>query len=77
MKTATLAYAESHLSLLVSAVEAGEEILLTRRGQPVARIVPESGPSMPSAWSDVQAWVSSGLVHPGPTVAELREQDLL
>jgi len=33
--------AKSNLSKLVERVEAGEEIVLTRRGEPAARLVPE------------------------------------
>jgi prevent-host-death family protein len=32
--------AKTHLSALLEAVEAGEEIVITRRGRPVARLVP-------------------------------------
>ncbi|GHC53526.1 type II toxin-antitoxin system Phd/YefM family antitoxin [Neogemmobacter tilapiae] len=32
--------AKTHLSELLAAVEAGEEVLITRRGKPVARLVP-------------------------------------
>ena len=32
--------AKTHLSRLLSRVEAGEEILISRAGQPVARLVP-------------------------------------
>lgn len=40
MSTVTLAQAKTHLSRLLDQVEAGEEIVITRRGQPVARISP-------------------------------------
>jgi prevent-host-death family protein len=33
--------AKTHLSKLVERVEAGEEIVITRRGEPAARLVPE------------------------------------
>jgi prevent-host-death family protein len=32
--------AKTHLSALLEAVEADEEVLITRRGKPVARLVP-------------------------------------
>ncbi len=32
--------AKTHLSRLLSRVEAGEEILISRAGQPIARLVP-------------------------------------
>ena len=37
--------AKTHLSELLAAVEKGETIVITRRGRPVARLVPE--PAMP------------------------------
>ena len=36
-----LAEAKVHLSALLDAVEAGEEVVITRRGQPIARVVRE------------------------------------
>jgi len=41
MRSLSLAEAKSHLSAIVDRVEAGEEVVITRRGRPVARIVPE------------------------------------
>lgn len=41
MQSLSLAEAKSHLSAIVDRVEAGEEVVITRRGRPVARIVPE------------------------------------
>jgi prevent-host-death family protein len=39
MHTVTLAEAKAHLSELLNQIEAGEEVIITRRGQPVARLV--------------------------------------
>ncbi|MFM9101544.1 MAG: type II toxin-antitoxin system Phd/YefM family antitoxin, partial [Cyanobium sp.] len=39
MRTVGLAEAKAQLSALLDAVEAGEEVVITRRGQPVARVV--------------------------------------
>lgn len=41
MRTLTLAETRSHLSAVVDQVIAGEEIVITRRGRPVARIIAE------------------------------------
>lgn len=41
MRSMTLADAKTQLSAVVDSVEAGEEIVITRRGKPVARIVAE------------------------------------
>ena len=47
MSTVTLADAKTHLSHLLDQVEAGEEVVITRRGQPVARISPVEKPKRP------------------------------
>ncbi|MEI7951982.1 MAG: type II toxin-antitoxin system Phd/YefM family antitoxin [Synechococcaceae cyanobacterium ELA182] len=44
MRTVGLAEAKAQLSALLDAVEAGEEVVITRRGQPVARVVRDPGP---------------------------------
>lgn len=53
MKIMALAQAKAQLSALLDAVEAGEEVVISRRGQAVARLVRdrESTPSQ-----DVRAW---------------------
>jgi prevent-host-death family protein len=40
MTNIPVAEAKNHLSELIARVEAGEEIAVTRRGKPVARLVP-------------------------------------
>lgn len=40
MHTVSLSEAKSHLSQPLRQVEAGEEVIITRRGKPVARITP-------------------------------------
>ena len=47
MSTVTLAEAKTHLSHLLDQVQAGEEVIITRRGQPVARISPVEKPKQP------------------------------
>ena len=61
MKTATVAYAKSHLSAVLAEVEADEAgagVVITRRGIPVARLIPE-----PQArgfdWAELNLWVSA------------------
>jgi prevent-host-death family protein len=44
MNTVTLAEAKTHLSHLLDQVEAGEEVVITRRGLPIARITPVEKP---------------------------------
>lgn len=44
MESFNIAEAKSHLSELLERVSNGEEILLTRRGKPIARLVPATHP---------------------------------
>ncbi len=41
--------AKTHLSELLAAAEQGETVTITRRGTPVARLVPVAGPSRTEA----------------------------
>ncbi len=50
MKIVNMHQAKTHLSRLVEAVQAGEEVIIARSGQPVARLVavgPSNGPRRP------------------------------
>jgi len=47
MVTVTLAHAKAHLSALLDKVEAGEEVLITRRGRAVGQISPVARPKTP------------------------------
>lgn len=47
MRTVSLAEAKAHLSELVNRVENGEEVIITRHGQPVARIAAVERPKVP------------------------------
>lgn len=81
MKVATVAKAKSQLSALIDDVESGTEIVITRRGRPVARLVPEPipEPTAPEAvgWEALHPWVDAAPTVAAATVAELRERDLL
>ena len=48
MKTATVREAQHHLSKLLDEVEKGEEIILTRRGKQVGRLVPPKNEEDPA-----------------------------
>jgi prevent-host-death family protein len=75
MKTASVAEAKSRLSMLLSDIEAGEEVVITRRGRPVARLMAEQ-PAVAFDWTELRAWVAEGPIV-GMTVAEMRQRDLL
>ncbi len=44
MKTATIREAQHHLSKLMDEVEKGHEIVLTRRGKPIGKLMPIENP---------------------------------
>lgn len=47
MSTVSVAEAKAHLSELLSRIEAGEEVVITRRGRPVARLTAVPAPKRP------------------------------
>jgi len=47
METINVHEAKTHLSRLLARVEAGEEIVISRHGEPVARLVPVRPPPAP------------------------------
>jgi prevent-host-death family protein len=77
MKTANIAEAKAHFSALLAEVEAGEEVIITRRGKPVARIVPEPTAASVFDLAALRAFVQAEPCREGLTVADMREQDLL
>jgi prevent-host-death family protein len=76
MKRVAIAEAKAHFSALVERAEAGEEIVIARRGKPVARLVPE--PRMTRAAVDVfrAAWTLGGLDLPRIVELPLDDVDL-
>jgi prevent-host-death family protein len=71
MSTVTLTEAKSHLSHLLDRVEAGEEVVITRRGLPIARITPVEKPKHPVR--SLAAFRSRMPRWPKPSSALLRE----
>lgn len=57
MHTVTIAHAKNQLSSLIHAVESGEDVVLTRHGKPVARLIaePSGHPAQTDAELDAQA----------------------
>ena len=47
MNAINLAHAKAHLSELLDRVEAGEELVITRHGKPVAQLSPITAPKQP------------------------------
>ena len=52
MRSVSLAAAKAGLSALLDAVEAGEEVKITRRGKTVARLVPDTTPAAADTWAE-------------------------
>jgi prevent-host-death family protein len=61
MQQVQIAHAKAHLSMLLEQVEAGEEIVIARRGKPIARLVPERPGPRSVAEAMQQAWELGGL----------------
>jgi len=60
--------AKTHFSELLKRVEGGEEILIARAGQPVAKLVPLRGPvepRQPGGWEG-QVWIAPDFDAPLP-----------
>ncbi|MFM7273675.1 MAG: type II toxin-antitoxin system Phd/YefM family antitoxin [Gammaproteobacteria bacterium] len=70
-----MANAKAHLSELLEVVESGGEVVITRRGKPVAQLVPLEE-VRPFDWDALREWVS-GPPTRGKTVAELHARDEL
>ncbi|MFA7239828.1 MAG: type II toxin-antitoxin system prevent-host-death family antitoxin [Sulfuricellaceae bacterium] len=81
MQTASVAETKAHLSALLSRVESGKDMLITRRGKPVCRL--SAVRDEPLSRFDMAALRNFVVAQPaepinqGPTVAEMREQDIL
>lgn len=78
MKTANIAEAKAHFTALLAEVEAGEEVIITRRGKPIARIVPAPAAASPMFdLAAVRAFVQAEPCRESLSVADMRAQDLL
>lgn len=68
METTGVADLKAHLSATLARVKAGEEVLITEHGRPIARLVPVG----PTLVGSVERLVRTGLVR--PPIAPLEEQ---
>lgn len=59
MKTVAIYEMKANLSHLLDQVEAGEEITVTRRGVPIARLIPEHPPVKPDVGGLIKRMKSS------------------
>lgn len=71
MQTLTVAAAKARLSAVLAQVEAGEEIVITRRGVAIARIVAEpAAGAAPFELAELFAFVDSQPMHTGAAAGE-------
>lgn len=81
MRTVGLAEAKAQLSALLDAVESGDEVVITRRGTAIARLVaePKRGSSGTSNWPErlrrLHATQPMKQLDAVALVRELRDQD--
>ncbi len=73
MVTVNLAQAKAHLSELLDKVEAGEDVVITRRGRAVAHILPASHPKQPLALEELAAFRATMRRLRRPSAKLLRE----
>lgn len=52
----TVAEVKAHLSAILEAVAGGEEVVVTKRGKPVARILPEKQTPTTIDWTKIDAF---------------------
>ena len=75
MQTLTVADAKARLSAVLAQVEAGEEVVITRRGVAIARIVPEpAAASQAFDLAELFAFVDSQPLHTGAAAGEFISQ---
>ena len=73
MSSVNLAVAKAHLSELISRVEAGEEVVITRHGRPVARVIPATPVKQPVPLERLAALRKSLPPRKGSSAVELRK----
>jgi len=61
MRQVQIAEAKAQLSALIERVETGEEIIIARRGKPVARLIKEPADTRTAADVFREAWALGGL----------------
>lgn len=70
-----LAQAKAHLSELVAKAQSGEETVITRRGQPVAKLVPVAAPKKAlRSLSDFRASLPKARKSSAELIRELRDE---
>jgi len=74
----TLAETKAHLSAVVDQVQTGEDIVITRRGRPVARIsaeLPAQAGEASALVKELRAFVQAQTASKGNSVTAMRAED--
>ena len=75
MRTVSLAEAKAKLSEIVDKVEAGEEVVITRRGRPVAQITRTRKPLQPvKSLADLRAKLPKARRSSAKLIRQLRDE---
>lgn len=73
MESVSVADAKAHLSEILARIEDGTEVLITRRGRPVARLSPVSGKRMPIDFKTIDALRARQSMSKVPSVRVIRK----
>jgi prevent-host-death family protein len=72
MQTVSVAEATTHLSTLLNQIEAGVEIMITRWGQPIARIIPVKKTLKPIPFEELAAFRATQSKSPTSSLEHLQ-----
>jgi prevent-host-death family protein len=76
MQQVQIAEAKARLSALLELVEGGEEIIIARRGKPIARLIPEPNAGRNAAEVFAACWELGGLEIEAPQDLPIDAVDL-
>jgi prevent-host-death family protein len=72
MQTVSVAEATTHISTLLNQIEAGVEIMITRWGQPIARIIPVKKTLKPIPFEELAAFRATQAKSPVSSLEHLQ-----
>lgn len=76
MVTVSLAEAKAHLSSILDRVEAGETVVITRRGRPVARVTAAEKEKQPIPFEELARFRASMPSFPASKmISEMRDEE--
>jgi prevent-host-death family protein len=72
MQTVSVAEATTHLSVLLNQIEAGGEVMITRWGQPIARLTPIKKTLKPIPFNELAAFRANQPLSPTSSLEHLQ-----